>query len=127
MLNPKTAILLNGVISIYEYDLSGRKRARDFGGLFVSTQYFVSDKWWVLGGVGIGTDAPVFSDVKPDIEIETNYYSGIGGVASVGYEIYRKNNFALDLQARINYSNVNLEIGKTSGITSALLLGITFY
>ena len=33
----------------------------------------------------------------------------------------------MDLQARINYSNVNLPIGKTIGLATALLLGINFY
>lgn len=127
MLNPKLAVLLNGAVSIYEYDLSDRKRLRDFGGVFASTQYFVSDKLWILGGIGIGTDAPVFYDLKPENEIETKYYSGIGAVSSIGYEIYRKKNFALDLQARINYSSVSLPIGKTNGFTTAILLGINFY
>lgn len=127
MLNPKFALLLNGVVSIYEYDLTDRKRLRDFGGVFASAQYFVTDKFWVLGGIGIGTDAPVFYDVKPANTVETEYYSGLGLVSSVGYDVYRKKNFAIDLQARINYSNVNLPIGKTNGCTTALLLGINFY
>jgi hypothetical protein len=127
MLNPKLALLLNGAVSIYEYDLTDRKRLRDFGGLFASSQYFVSDKLWILGGIGIGTDSPVFYDLKPENTIETKYYSGIGAISSVGYEIFRKKNFALDLQARINYSSVNLPIGKLNGFTTALLLGINLY
>ncbi|MFT2008557.1 hypothetical protein ACMA1I_07770 [Pontibacter sp. 13R65] len=127
MLNPKIALLLNGAVSIYEYNLSDRKRLRDFGGVFASTQYFVSNKLWILGGLGVGTDAPVFYDLKPENTIETKYYSGIGAISSIGYEIYRKNNFALDLQARINYNAVNLPIGKTNGFTSALQVGLNFY
>jgi len=127
MLNPKLALLMNGAASIYEFDLSDRKRLRDFGGIFASAQYFVTDKFWALGGVGIGTDAPVFYDLKPENTVETNYYSGLGMVSSIGYEIYRKNNFSLDLQALINYSTVNLPIGKTNGFTTALLVGINFY
>jgi len=127
MATSKLALLLNGAVSIYEYELTDRKRLRDFGGVFASTQYFVSDRIWVLGGIGIGTDAPVFFDLKPENEIEMKYYTGIGSIVSCGYEIYRKNNFVLDLQARINYSNVNLPNGKTNGFTTALLLGINFY
>jgi len=127
MLNPKLALLLNGAVSIYEYDLSDRKRLRDFGGIFASSQYFVSDRIWVLGGIGIGTDAPVFYDLNPENKVETEYYSGLGLVSSVGYEFFRRKNFTLDFQARINYSNVNLPIGKTNGFTTALLLGINFY
>lgn len=127
MLNPKLALLINGAVSVYEYDITNRKRLRDFGGVFASAQYFATDNIWVLGGIGIGTDAPVFYDLKPENAVETKYYSGLGLVSSVGYEIYRKKNFALDLQARINYSSVNLPIGKTNGFTTALLLGINFY
>jgi len=127
MLNPKLALLLNGAVSIYEYDLSNRKRSRDFGGIFASVQYFISDRIWILGGVGIGTDAPVFFDLKPENKIETEYYSGLGFVSSAGYEFFRRKNFTLDLQARINYNTVNLPIGKTNGFTTALLLGINFY
>ena len=127
MLNPKFAVLLNGAVSIYEYDLSDRKRLRDFGGVFASAQCFVTDKFWALGGIGFGTDAPVFFDLKPENTMETKYYSGIGVVSSIGYEIYRKKKFALDLQARINYSSVNLPVGKTNGFTTALLIGINFY
>ena len=126
MLNPKFALLVNGAVSIYEYDLTDRKRLRDFGGVFASAQYFVTGKFWALGGIGIGTDAPVFYDLKPENNLESKYYSGIGLISSTGYEIYRKNNFALDIQARINYSSINLPIGKTNGFTTALLLGINF-
>jgi hypothetical protein len=107
--------------------LTDRKKLRDFGGIFPSAQYFVTDKFWVLGGIGIGTDAPVFYDIKPENTVETEYYSGLGLISSVGYEVYRKKNFAIDFQARINYNNVNLPIGKTNGFTTALLLGINFY
>lgn len=127
MLHPKLALLVNGAVSIYEYDLSDRKRLRDFGGVFASAQYFATDKIWILGGIGIGTDAPVFFDLKPENTVETKYYSGLGLVSSLGYEFYRKKNFALDVQARINYSSVQLPIGKANGFTTALLLGFHFY
>lgn len=127
MLNPKLALLLNGAVSVYEYDLSDRERLRDFGGIFASSQYFVSKRIWVLGGIGIGTDAPVFYDLKQENKVETKYYSGLGLVSSVGYEFFHRKNFTLDFQARINYSSVHLPIGKTNGFTTALLLGINFY
>ncbi len=127
MLKPDLAVLLNGCISIYKYDLTGRNRKRDFGGIFPSIQYFSSDKFWLLAGIGIGADAPVFYDVKPETKEETNYYSGFGFISSAGYEVYRKKNYAIDLQLRLNYSSVSLPIGKTNGFTTALLLGITFY
>ncbi|WP_018622172.1 hypothetical protein [Spirosoma luteum] len=126
MINPKLAFLINGAVSIYEYSLSDRKKLRDFGGVFASSQYLVTDEFWILEGIGIGTDAPVLYDFKPKNTAETNYYSGLGVVSSIGYEIYQKKNFALDLQARLNYSTVNLPIGKINGITTALLVVLTF-
>jgi hypothetical protein len=127
MVRPKIGVLLNGAVSIYEYNLSDRKRLRDFGGVFLSTQYFLNDKVWVLGGIGIGTDAPVFYDVQPEQKIETEYYKGFGLISSIGYEIWKKKNFAIDLQGRLNYSSVDLPIGKNNGFTASILLGITIY
>ncbi len=127
VLNPKLTVLINGAVSVYQYDLSDRERLRDFGGVFASAQYFVSNKFWTLGGVGVGTDAPVFYDINPEKTNETNYYSGIGIISGAGYEVYRKKNFAIDVQARLNYGSVKLSIGRTNGFTTALLIGINFY
>jgi len=127
MINPNLAVLLDGAVSIYEYNLSGRPRKRDFGGLFPSVQYHLTDKFWVLAGLGIGTDAPVFYDLKPEHEEELQYYTGFGCLTSIGYEIFKRNNFVIDIQARFNYSSVNLPIGKTNGFNSGILLGINFY
>ncbi len=127
MVNSKLALLVNGAVSIYDYNSIGRARKRDFGGVFPSAQYWLTGKFWVLGGVGLGTDAPVFYDLKPDNKDETKYYSGFGVISSAGYEIYHKHNFVIDIQARINYSSVNLPEGRTNGLNTALLLGINFY
>ena len=127
MIKPNLAVLLNGSASIYDYTFSGRERKRDFGGIFPSAQYWLADKFWILGGVGIGTDAPVFYDLKSGNKEETKYHSGIGVITSIGYEIYRKQNFALDFQARVNYSSMDLPIGKANVLNTALLLGINFY
>lgn len=120
-------MLINGAVSIYDFDSSGRTRKRDFGGLFPSVQYHFNNKWWILGEIGLGTDAPVFYDLKPDNEEETKYYSGFGGVTAIGYEIYKHNNFAIDSQARFNYSNVNLPAGTANCCNFGLLIGINFY
>lgn len=127
MIRPNLAVLINGSASIYDYTLSGRARKRDFGGIFPSAQYWVADKIWILGGGGIGTDAPVFYDLKVENIEETKYHSGIGAISSIGYEVYRKKNFALDVQARLNFSGVDLPVDKAKGFTTALLLGFNFY
>ena len=127
MLNPKLALLINGAVAIYDFNLSGRPRKRDFGGVFPSVQYHLNNKWWVLGGIGLGTDAPVFYDLKPDNQDELKYHSGFGGITAIGYEICKRKNIAVDLQARYNYSKVNLPTGAIQGNNIALLVGINFY
>lgn len=126
-LNPKFAIVLNGSVSIYNYNSIGRPRKRDFGGVFPSVQYWISERFWFLGGVGLGTDAPVFYDIKPENKDELKYHTGFGLISSVGYEIYGTKNFTIDIQAKIGYSSVNLPEGKTNGFSTGLLLGINFY
>jgi hypothetical protein len=126
MVKPKLAIVLNGAISIYDNEVNGRPRKRDFGGLFPSLQYYTNDKFWFLAGAGIGTDAPVFYDIKPDLEEETKYYSGLGLVASAGYSLFEKSKYTLDLQFRVNYSHVKTPIEPTNGLNFALLAGINF-
>jgi len=131
MIKPNLALLLTTNVSIYDYLGFGRDRKRDFGILAPSVQYWVNDKFWVLGGVGLGGDNPVFWDIDFDNvdadPLETKYYNGLGFVTSVGYEIYQRKNMALDLKSKISYRNVEMQEGKTNGVSFALLLGINFY
>lgn len=129
MIKPNIAILLTSNVSGYEYSGIGRTRKRDFGVLAPSLQYWFKERFWVLGGIGLGLDAPVFFDIK---DPETNkedieYYSGLGIVGAIGYDIYQVKNFVIDLKARITYRNVNITEGKTSGVSPSLLIGINFY
>lgn len=130
MINPNLALLLSSNVSIYDYSGFGRDRKRDFGVIAPSLQYWLNNKVWVLGGIGIGGDNPVFWDIKnPDSDsLETKYYSGLGFVAAVGYEVYQsKNNFTIDIKARTMYRNVDLQEGNTTGFSYGLLVGINFY
>jgi hypothetical protein len=131
MIKQDLAILLTTNVSIYDYSGFGRDRKRDFGILAPSVQYWVNDKFWILGGVGLGGDNPVFWDI--DFEnvdsdpLETKYYNGFGFVTAMGYEIYQRKNMALDLKTKISYRNVEMREGKTNGVSIALLVGINFY
>lgn len=131
MIKPDIALLLTTNVSIYDYSGFGRDRKRDFGILAPSIQYWLNDKIWLLGGIGLGGDNPVFWDI--DFEnvdndpLETKYFNGLGFVTAVGYEIYRRKNMVLDLKSKISYRNVEMQEGKTNGVSFALLLGINFY
>jgi hypothetical protein len=129
MIQSNLAILLTSNVTVYDYSGYGRDRKRDFGILAPSVQYWVGDKFWVLGGIGIGGDSPVFWDIKnPDSDaLETKYYSGLGVITSVGYEIYQKKNFAIDLKTKIIYRNVKIQEDKSNGVSFALLLGLNLY
>jgi hypothetical protein len=126
-INAKTALLLNGSIAIYEQDLVGRKRKRDFGGLMPSVQKWVNYKTWIMAGIGVGTDAPVFYDLETRNSLETNYYIGFGSILAAGYEIYKKKNFVIDLQTRFIYNRLNFTQGKTNGVSASFLLGFNLY
>ena len=129
MLQSNLALLISSNVSVYNYSGFGRNRKRDFGILAPSVQYWINNKLWILGGIGLGGDNPVFWDIKnPDTDsLETKYYSGSGLVTAVGYEIYQKSNFALDLKIKVSYRNVEMQEGKTDGLAVAILLGINFY
>lgn len=129
MVKPNIALLLTSSVSGYDYSGIGRSRKRDFGVLAPTVQYWLGDKFWVLAGIGLGLDAPVFYDIKdPDNhEEEIEYHSGLGIVGAVGYEFYQGKRFALDLKVRMTYRSVIITEGKTTGVSPSMLIGINFY
>ena len=131
MIKPDLALLLTTNVSIYDYSGFGRDRKRDFGILAPIVQYWVNDKFWVLGGVGLGGDNPVFWDIDfdnvDDDPLETKYYNGLGLVAATGYEIYQRKNMAVDIKTKISYRNVEMQEGKTNGVSFSFLVGINLY
>ncbi len=129
MLKPYLAMLVSTNVSAYNYVGFGRSRKRDFGVLAVGMQYWIKPKLWLLAGVGLGGDNPVFFDIKnPDTDpLETKYYNGIGLVAAVGYEIYQCNNFAIDVKTKLAFRDVKMLEGSTNGWSFAILLGCNLY
>ena len=131
MINPNLALMLSTNVSIYDYSGFGRDRKRDFGILAPTAQYWLNDKFWVLGGIGLGGDNPVFWDIDfdnvDDDPLETKYYNGLGLVAATGYEIYQRKNMAVDIKAKLSYRNVEMQEGKTNGVSFAFLVGINLY
>ena len=129
MLKPNLAMLVITNVSIYNYEGFGRSRKRDFGLLALGMQYWIKPKLWLLAGLGLGGDNPVFFDIKnPETDpLETKYYNGIGLVAAVGHEIYQRNNFAIDVKTKLTFRDVKMLEGNTNGWSFSILLGCNLY
>ncbi len=127
MINSKLVILISSNVTTYNYSGVGRNRKRDFGILSPSVKYWIND-FWILGGVGLGGDNPVFYDLQdPENNVlESKYYNGFGIVAASGFEFAKFKRFSLDAKFRITYRSVNIAEGLTRGISPAFLLGINF-
>jgi hypothetical protein len=95
MLNDKLALTLSMPGNIYEF----QDNDRHFGGFIPSVQYWVKDRWWIHGGVGLAIDSPALYDIKDNVNDDWNF--GCAVMASTGYEIYKKNNFALNVQSKL--------------------------
>lgn len=95
MLNERLAITLSLPGNIYEF----QDNDRHFGGFIPSVQYWVKDRWWIHGGIGLAIDGPALYDIKDDVNDDWNF--GCAVKASTGYEIYKKNNFALNVQSNL--------------------------
>ena len=95
MLNDNLAITASIPGMIYEF----QDNDRHFGGFIPSVQYWVKDRWWIHGGVGLAIDSPALYDIKDNVNDDWNF--GCAVMASTGYEIYKKNNFALNVQSKL--------------------------
>ena len=102
MLNEKLAITVSLPGNIYEF----QDNDRHFGGFIPSVQYWVKDRWWIHGGIGLAIDGPALYDINDDND---DWNFGCAVMASTGYEIYKKKNFALNLQSKIVLGRAFLE------------------
>lgn len=125
MISKRSAIVLYLPGNIYTYNGGGRQRDRGFEGIIPSIQYWIKDRWWTMVGTGITFDAPAFYDIKN--EEERKFYFGNSIIAGAGYEVWRKRNFAIDLQSRIQYGNTNMPQGKRKGVAVSFLIGFNLY
>jgi hypothetical protein len=103
MLNEKLAITVSLPGNIYEFQDSDRH----FGGFIPSLQYWVKDRWWIHGGIGLAIDSPALYDIKEDVNNDWNF--GCAVMASTGYEIYKKKNFALNVQSKFVLGRASLD------------------
>lgn len=125
MLTPRTALLLYLPGTVYTYKNEGRERSRGFEGMIPSVQYWAGERLWLLAGVGLGMNAPAFYDIKD--ESERKFYFGTAALAGAGYEVFRKGRFALDVQGRIHYGQINLPDRKEKGVAFSVMVGVNWY
>lgn len=125
MISTRMALLIYLPGSIYTYEGSGRNRDRGFEAVIPSAQYWLKDRWWVLGGAGLGMDAPAFYDIKN--EEERKFYFGSSVILGTGYEIWRKEKFTLDIQGRVHYGSAKVSEGTRTGLAYNILLGFNWY
>lgn len=123
MINSRLALVVLLPGAVYEYHGS----SRGFEGIVAAAQYWVKDKWWVMGGIGLTFDAPAFYTVKDPSE--AGFYTGFPALSvATGYEVWRKGHFALDLQYRFfsGKSELSAEVNR-NGISNMLLVGFNWY
>ena len=125
MISKRSALFVYLPGSIYTFNDSGRKRDRGFEGIIPSFQYWIKERWYILGGVGLGMDAPAFYDIKN--EEERKFYFGTTVIAGTGYEFWQKGKFAMDIQSRMHYGSVDVAEGKLNGLAFSVLIGFNWY
>lgn len=103
MLNDNLAITTSMPGMIYEF----KNNDRHFGGFIPSVQYWVKDRWWIHGGIGLAIDSPALYDIKDNVNDDWNF--GCAVMASTGYEFYKKKNFALNVQSKLVMGRAFLE------------------
>jgi hypothetical protein len=103
MLNEKLAITISMPGNIYQF----QDNDRNFGGFIPSVQYWVKDRWWIHGGIGLAIDSPALYDIKDNANDDWNF--GCAVMASTGYEIYKKKNFALNVQSKLVLGRASLD------------------
>ncbi|MBI9041822.1 hypothetical protein [Lutibacter sp.] len=119
MLNDNLAITASMPGMIYEFN----NNDRHFGGFIPSIQYWVKDRWWIHGGVGLAIDSPALYDIKDNVNDYWNF--GCAVMASTGYEFYKKKNFALNVQSKVVMGRTFLE-GDVHGDAVTFNIGLGF-
>jgi hypothetical protein len=102
MLNNRLAVNVSAPGMIYTVN----DNDRHFGAIIPAVQYWVKDRWWIHGGAGLAIDSPALYDIKDNVNDDWN--TGIAVMVSTGYEVYRKNKFALNVQSKLLMGGVKL-------------------
>lgn len=102
MLNNRLSINVSAPGMIYTVN----DNDRHFGGIIPAVQYWVKDRWWIHGGAGLAIDSPALYDIQDNVNDDWN--TGMAVMVSTGYEVYRKNKFALNVQSKLLLGGVKL-------------------
>lgn len=123
MLNKRLALL--ALLPGANYKYNGKDRG--FEAVIIAGQYWVKDKWWVLGGTGLTFDSPAFYTVKDPKT--AGFYTGVPAFTfATGYEVYQKGKFAIDLQYRIFLGKSNLPNNRQrEGVSNMFIVGFNWY
>ncbi|NHN28126.1 hypothetical protein FIA58_020805 [Flavobacterium jejuense] len=103
MLNDKLALTASMPGMIYDF----QDNDRHFGGFIPSVQYWVKDRLWIHGGIGLAIDSPALYDIKENVNDDWNF--GCAVMASTGYEFYKKKNFSFNVQSKLVMGRAFLE------------------
>lgn len=122
MLNNRLALLATFPGLIYEYEGDDRS----FEAFIPSLQYWVKDRWWINGGVGLAMDLPAFYEVDNFKDEDWNF--GCAVAISTGYELVQKKRYAFDLQSKIHMGRVFLDNDQhRDGVAFTIGLGFNWY
>ncbi len=102
MLSPQTAICLHVPSGGHKQNAE----TRAFEASLVGAQHWFTNKFWGFAGAGLAMDMPPFYDTEND---DPDFYFGTALSIGAGYEIFRKNRFSIDIQARYLYGNYEVE------------------
>ncbi len=122
MVNDRLAILATFPGLIYDYE----GKDRSFEAFIPSVQYWVKDRWWVNGGIGLAMDMPAFYEVDDFKDEDFNF--GCAVAVSTGYEIVQNKNFALDIQSKLHLGRAFLDNDQhRDGVAFTIGIGFTWY
>lgn len=118
-------IALQAILPGATYKYGGKDRG--FEGIIISGQYWLKDKWWLMGGTGVTFDAPAFYTVQSPNS--AGFYTGIPAFTfATGYEVWRKDKFALDVQYRVFLGQSSLSNNQQrQGISNMFIIGFNWY
>ncbi|MEZ5024759.1 MAG: hypothetical protein R2728_16155 [Chitinophagales bacterium] len=122
MINDRLAFI--GTMGGMMYDLEDKDRS--FQTIAPTIQFWIKDRWYINGGLGLAMDMPALYEIE-DFESE-DWNFGCALVASTGYEVFKRRNFAIDVQGKLLLGRTNLGDDQHRDAASFFLgLGFNWY